>query len=548
MQKSPDQAEWGLGRHARRACWLLLALTLACNFAVRWHCLSVPLDRDEGEFAYGGQLMLSGELPYQSLYAMKLPGIYFVYAVIEAIAGQSVEGIHWGLLVVSTWNAVWVFLLGRELTDDLGGVMATIAYVALSLSRVVHPTAAQAEIFVLMLVLPGVWLLLAPASSWCRSMLWLASGLCFGAALVVKQHGAIFGLMAIAYLLAGQWTQRRFCWRHWGAAFGLFCVGFVLPYCTTVAWFYYRDALEPFWFWTVTYPRKYVTLTSYDAIPKRFVTMLMYQISSLFVVWMIGAIGLLMLIRKWWHSANGGWCLWFGLACALAILPGWYFRHHYFLFLLPFLALTASYALRRLVDVDRRPAAMALLSGVGIAILATGLATQSAFLLSRSPDEISVAVYGPNPFVDSRRLAAEIAAQLPPDGAVAVLGSEPQIPFYAGRRSATGHVYMYPLMEPQLFAETMQEQAIREIEDASPEFVLWVNDQMSWNRLETSNTRIIEWTEEYVRGFEPMMMIDIHDGGGSSVIQGRDLLGYQPLGARWMALYRRLKSRPEALP
>ena len=55
-----------------------------------------------------------------------------------------------------------------------------------------------------------------------------------------------------------------------------------------------------------------------------------------------------------------------------------------------------------------------------------------------------------------------------------MLGSEPQIYFYSQRRSATGYLYTYPLMEPQPFARRMQEEMIREIESTQPEFVVLV--------------------------------------------------------------------------
>jgi hypothetical protein len=44
--------------------------------ALRLRLLDVPLDRDEGEYAYIGQLLLQGIPPYAQAYNFKLPGIY----------------------------------------------------------------------------------------------------------------------------------------------------------------------------------------------------------------------------------------------------------------------------------------------------------------------------------------------------------------------------------------------------------------------------------------------------------------------------------------
>ena len=37
----------------------------------------MPLERDEGEYAYIGQLILRGEIPYVAAHSMKLPGVYY---------------------------------------------------------------------------------------------------------------------------------------------------------------------------------------------------------------------------------------------------------------------------------------------------------------------------------------------------------------------------------------------------------------------------------------------------------------------------------------
>ena len=41
---------------------------------IRIRFLAIPLERDEGEYAYAGQLMLQGIPPYRLAYNMKFPG------------------------------------------------------------------------------------------------------------------------------------------------------------------------------------------------------------------------------------------------------------------------------------------------------------------------------------------------------------------------------------------------------------------------------------------------------------------------------------------
>src|SRR5580698_8412712 len=94
---------------------ILLAAILLAAALVRIRLIQVPLERDEGEYAYAGQLMLQGIPPYSVASNMKLPGTYAAHAVIMAIFGQTITGIHFGLLLVNAATILLVFALGQRL-------------------------------------------------------------------------------------------------------------------------------------------------------------------------------------------------------------------------------------------------------------------------------------------------------------------------------------------------------------------------------------------------------------------------------------------------
>ena len=81
-------------------------------------------------------------------------------------------------------------------------------------------------------------------------------------------------------------------------------------------------------------------------------------------------------------------------------------------------------------------------------------------------------IYGLNPFSESLKIAQYIRDHTKKEDKVAVLGSEPQIYFYSQRKSATRHLYVYPLMEKHVYTRKMQNEMIREIESAQPKFVV----------------------------------------------------------------------------
>ena len=73
-----------------------------------------------------------------------------------------------------------------------------------------------------------------------------------------------------------------------------------------------------------------------------------------------------------------------------------------------------------------------------------------------SPNEVSRKLYGTNPFPESVEIAKYIREHSPPGARIEVMGSEPQIYFYAHRHSSTGYINMYDLTQTHPYASQMQ--------------------------------------------------------------------------------------------
>ena len=80
----------------RFAWWGLAIIVFGVTVAIRIRLLGMPLERDEGEYAYAGQLMLQGIPPYKLAYNMKFPGTYAAYAAIMSVFGQTTIEFVWG--------------------------------------------------------------------------------------------------------------------------------------------------------------------------------------------------------------------------------------------------------------------------------------------------------------------------------------------------------------------------------------------------------------------------------------------------------------------
>ena len=115
-----------------------------------------------------------------------------------------------------------------------------------------------------------------------------------------------------------------------------------------------------------------------------------------------------------------------------------------------------------------------------------------------SPVEAGRMVYPESPFPESIRIAEYLREHTNADDTIAVLGSEPQIYFYAKRHSATGYVYTYGLMEPQKYASQMQSEMIREIERRHPKYLIFVGMSDSWLKRPGSEQLIFTWAHDYI--------------------------------------------------
>src|SRR5260221_1462739 len=94
--------------------WLAVLIVLLFVGFIRFRLLDMPLERDEGKYAYAGQLILQGIPPYELAYNMKLPGTYFAYALGMAVFGQNKAGNSLTLLVVDFLIHNFFFFFGGE--------------------------------------------------------------------------------------------------------------------------------------------------------------------------------------------------------------------------------------------------------------------------------------------------------------------------------------------------------------------------------------------------------------------------------------------------
>lgn len=461
--------------------YLLLVVVLAFNFTIRWRLRDMPLERDEGEYAYAGQLIFQGVPPCQLAYNMKFPGVYFSYALLMALFGQSTAGIHTGVILVTSLAAILVFLIGRELLGGMGGLLAAAIYVCLAALPGAAGLAGHATHFVALFVCAGFFaLLLARKKN--PFLWWLVSGTAFGLAILMKQHAVFFPALILAWFF---WKQfRRHNWQQSVALVCLFCGGCLLPFLITAIAFAFAGLWGKFIFWTFEYARQYVSMLPLRAVPGQFAAGFAPVFECGMWVWFSGIAGLLFLLRKREWNAPVELAGLLFLAALAAACPGFYFRNHYFLMAMPGLALLNAVFIFTFAQTLKGSSApdwlkISLPLGLAAFILGNLLLNNGKMWFEMTPLEVSRALYGPQ-FADMVPVADYLKKNTPPGDTIAVLGSEPEIFFLSDRRSASGYIYTYSLTEPQPLASQMRRQFIGQIQTACPKYVVFVDDPTSW--------------------------------------------------------------------
>ena len=443
----------------------VLAAVLAASAVLRLGIASLPLERDEGEYAYIGRAWRDGLLPYRDAFDQKPPGVLVAYRALFALGIESVEGIHW---MGHAWLAaalVPVMLLGWRLGGAAVGGGAALSAAVLAMDSSVLGNAANTEVFALLPLGLGVYC----ASRRGGAAMAVAAGLCAGVALCMKQVTLPMVLWPIGYLAVRPWPVGREALRRgWAFAGG---VGAVVG--AAALYFVLVGAGRETWDAVVVHNLAYaasVPLAQY----RYTLAAGGGPVAAAQWPWWLAALAGTLAMRGEERRAAAPIAAWLATS-AVAASAGGYFRPHYFVFLVPPVALlgvAGMAALARRVAGERRRAA--LTAAATLLAVAWPVGLHATYFRARSPELVSRDLYPYQPFAESVLAAEWIRRSSAGDDTVFVYGSEPQILFHAGRRSASRYIILYPVYARAADAGARQAEVVAELERTRPRIVVVV--------------------------------------------------------------------------
>lgn len=480
--------------------WILTAAAVLIPLGLRLLAVDLPLERDEGEYAYVAQRMLWGEAPYAEIFNQKTPGAFFIYAAAIKLLGGSPAAFHLAAYLFDALTAFLLFDLTRRLFGTHPAILAALAYGLITVEPRLLALAANTEHFGNLPLGLAAWLLLRPGKR--ASMRSTAiAGICCGVAVWIKQVTLFPALFFLG--LPWIWPPRREQAEPPGRgrlfAAGLAGFALVNGLGAAVIWGLF-DAWDAFLDCAVWHNFEYGRRVPPGQALELLAAALRDQTPSLLGIWMLAAIGVLALFGRLSGtrcefptdavsnpvagdcdrmaapaaSRRLGWLLMAWLAaCFLAAASSLHFYQHYFIWMAEpssvLVGLGGAWLLARL-----RSVMGGTVTALVMVVLFTAptLAANQGIWLRRGEEGRLSRLYGPNLFAQSQRIAEYLKKHSAPSDTVLIVGTEPQILYYAGLKSATRYVIVYPLFGPYRDAQERQEEVLREIRTRPPAWIL----------------------------------------------------------------------------
>ncbi len=486
-------------RPSSRQTILFIAALILITAAVRVPLLSIPLERDEGEYAYIAWRLGHNELPYRDWVDQKPPAIFWVYRAALTLPVDPIRAIHFAALLFSAASSCALFFLARRFTNEFWAFAAAVLFTLLSVDPLAEGTAANTEIFMLLpLILSQIAFLKAVENSRNTISIFLC-GVLTALAIAFKQVAAVnwFLLVALFPLFAA--TTKR--WRNAIKFAALWAAGLIAALGSIGLYFWVRDGLSELVDNVFTHNLEYIgAMTWSDRLQFCSDTLTRLAPTEL-LIWIFFAVGLIALIvlgNGKWFALLAGWLI----TSMIGVTASGYFFPHYFQQLLPPLALSAVFGAAWISELRFWKNSWIPRLVLSALLVALPLKIIWPFWVTYNSADAVRKIYPGNFFAEMRDFGTRIAQVTSPDQRVFVFGAEPELLFYAQRVSATRYIFLFPLYGPYRNAREKQMSAAQEIEHNAPAAAVYVPNDLFFNP--GSDQYFTDWSLSYLeRNFSP---------------------------------------------
>ncbi|MBS1651113.1 MAG: glycosyltransferase family 39 protein [Bacteroidetes bacterium] len=526
--------------------YLLLLLTLFIAYIIRGNFLEMPYERDEGAYSYYGKLLLEGKRPYVDFYEQKFPGIFYFYATVISIFGATVKGVHTGFMFVNLLTTVFLFIGVKKLFNSpMAAVATAITYAFVSMTPFLSGYTVQSEHGVNFFTSMG-FMLYSFAKEHKKWWLYLLTGFAMGSAFMTKTTGVFLcawgGLVIVSDYVFNK--NRNFKTFFLNGLY--YCIGMGV----VVAFFFISILKKGLWadmmYWTITIPKQYVGKMPWEQ-GKQFLGYTYEAITKDYkFFWYTAYFGIFLCLVKTVDIKIKAAAVLFFICCAATVVPGYYFYGHYFIQVVPAIAVLTGFAFMSVTKI--------LTERFNVKFKNIGYVITSAFVLfsllhlSKNkeyyfhsyPESLLRKVYGTNPFPEAWEVGKFINENSKPEDKIVCIGSEPELYFYTGKNCPSRHAYFSALVNNQPQEKEWQKEFIKSVEDAKPRYFVFFNQQFSLLVQPGADQHIFQWAQKYTsENYKIVGIIEMNNGQMSNYLWKEAAQNYQPKSQEYVLVFER---------
>jgi 4-amino-4-deoxy-L-arabinose transferase-like glycosyltransferase len=416
---------------------LLLIAVQIVVVLLRLPGLPMPLERDEGAYAYVAWTWLHGGLPYRDAFDHKPPLIYLLYMPALLWGPPSALAIRVWATVLTLVSVGVVYAIGRRVWDRATAVLVALLFGVAGSAFDLQGMILNTDQALVLPALIGLWCAIRLGET--QQMRWtIATGVALAVAALIKPVAIV---LLPAVLLASGRDLRSLARVVGGVALGGAIVALPIG-----LYFWARGAWNDLIFGLLTYNRVYAA-ESQD----RWELGGLVDMFAPFVPLLLVAVGSLPLIgqvdpqqrRSRWLIAAWGAGL---LLAALGSLRAYV---HYYYPVLPLLALLAAPSIRWLWKRDPQNAiGNRLAAPLLLALLIVPLGSQNLSLVGTTAEQQAERLYGDSGkhfFAQAPLVAQFVRDHTAPGDPIYIFAAEPQVYLLSERRTSSRYIYDYPL-------------------------------------------------------------------------------------------------------
>jgi Dolichyl-phosphate-mannose-protein mannosyltransferase len=462
-----------------------------------------PMRRDQGIFAWVGDVIMRGGLPYKDAWDIKGPLTYYVYALSQAIFGRTQWGIRALDLFFLTVTAYFLWRLTASLCDRRAANIAVPVFMLMYYQGYSWHT-AQPDGWAGMLIVISVWLVVSDMDRHPYSRA-AGFGLLVGMCTALKPLFACFLVLLPMNVPAGRVDIRK---RYLLTLTSVAAFSSLLV--LVAGWFAYRGALADLVDTLFSFNLTVYSRTSEFNLNEAFAHVALFFVTE--PGWLIAALFAGIGLMALWSKNRSAFVMvgsWTVLSMLCIIIQNKFFYYHWIPVLAP-LSIAAGAGVSRLADIGTFKPALSLMVKHGAVVLLVvavsfgPLYKLNTWLRAVAGFETWDEYYGEFgrygggdvSFLADREVSKYLANRTVQGDRVYVWGFEPIIYYMSGRPSSTRYGFVQPLVgEDNVFKSHNRERFMMELHANPPVYIIVIDNDATPVTYKTSKQYLKDFPE-----------------------------------------------------